>query len=107
MVKVIEIPVEIKGQQLRIRVRPPRLYSVFRVHDVGKKGRLQRVAGKRKTTGEWETQSWRLNLSHYKSVTDALVDLNSIADYITREQHEKAYDLIIKWFQKKIKKMLR
>ena len=48
------MPIEIRGQQLRIRVKDPRLFSVFRIHDVGRKGYLQRVAGKYKNKNKWE-----------------------------------------------------
>jgi len=63
------VTVEIKGQQLRIRMEDPKKFvkSSFRTQALGTKGRLQRVAGRIKPTGAWKTQAWRLNLSDYKS----------------------------------------
>jgi hypothetical protein len=46
-----------KGKFYRITVRPKGQFAVFRNHDVGKKGHLQRIAGKRKN-GTWDTQAW-------------------------------------------------
>jgi len=46
-----------KGKYYRVVVRPKTEFSSFRVHDVGRKGHIQRVAGRRKT-GRWDTQAW-------------------------------------------------
>lgn len=45
------------GKFYRITVRPKSEFVSFRNHDVGKKGHLQRVAGRRKS-GSWATQVW-------------------------------------------------
>jgi hypothetical protein len=55
------MPVELKGQQIRIRIRSPKQFTKFRTQDVGSPGKLQRIVGYSKKTG-WITQSWRLNL---------------------------------------------
>lgn len=89
------MPVEIKGQQLRIRLLSPRRFEKFRIHDVGEKGRLQRVAGYSKKLG-WATQAWRLNLKDYKSfseVHDEIVSLN-----LPRKKEEKALRLAWEYF---------
>src|SRR3989344_4036194 len=46
-----------KGNFYRIEVRPKREFVTFRVQDVGKKGGLERLAGKR-SSGSWDTVSW-------------------------------------------------
>ncbi len=46
-----------KGKYYRVVVRPKSEFSSFRLHDVGRKGHIQRLAGKRKT-GSWDTQAW-------------------------------------------------
>lgn len=97
---MVKIPVEIKGQQLRIRVQSPKNFSKFRILDVGKKGRLHAVLGKLKDSDKWDIQAWRLNLSTYRNPKDALDDLTMIysKDEITNEQYKKAGRLVYKWF---------
>src|SRR5690349_19090526 len=46
-----------KGNFYRIEVRPKSEFVTFRVQDVGKKGGLERLAGKR-SSGSWDTVSW-------------------------------------------------
>src|SRR3990167_5878169 len=46
-----------KGKFYRIEVRPKSEFVTFRNQDVGKKGGLERLAGKR-TSGSWDTVSW-------------------------------------------------
>ncbi len=46
-----------EGKFYRVAVRPKNEFVVFRNHDVGRKGHLQRIAGKRKN-GTWDTQAW-------------------------------------------------
>jgi len=46
-----------KGDFYRIEVRPKSEFKTFRVQDVGKKGGLERLAGKR-TSGSWDTVTW-------------------------------------------------
>mgnify|MGYP001596573682 CR=1 FL=1 len=45
------------GKFYRIEVRPKREFITFRNQDVGKKGGLERLAGKR-SSGSWDTISW-------------------------------------------------
>jgi len=45
------------GKFYRIVVRPKGEFVSFRNHDVGKKGHIQRLAGRRKS-GSWATQAW-------------------------------------------------
>lgn len=46
-----------KGQFYRIEVRPKSEFVTFRTQDVGEKGGLERIAGKRQS-GSWDTQAW-------------------------------------------------
>jgi hypothetical protein len=46
-----------KGKFFHIEVRPKRDFKIFRIQDVGKKGGLERVAGKR-PSGSWDTVAW-------------------------------------------------
>lgn len=49
-----------KGKFYRIEIRPKGQFSTFRVQDVGKKGGLERLAGKR-LSGSWDTVSWLIS----------------------------------------------
>jgi len=89
---------EIKGQQLRIRMLSPKRFTKFRTQDVGKKGRLQRLAGYSPKTG-WETQSWRLNLSNYKSFDDFKRDLLRIK--ISPQKREHSLTQALKYYRKR------
>ena len=46
-----------KGHFYRIEVRPKSEFVTFRVQDVGQKGGLERLAGKR-SSGSWDTVTW-------------------------------------------------
>jgi hypothetical protein len=46
-----------KGRFYRIEVRPKSEFVRFRIQDVGIKGDLERLAGKR-SSGSWDTVSW-------------------------------------------------
>ncbi len=71
------MPVEVAGQQLRIRIKSPKQFTKFRIQDVGRRGRLQRVAAWSLTTG-WQTVGWRLNLSTYSTKAEAESDLEKL-----------------------------
>lgn len=45
------------GNYYRIIVRPKEEFVTFRTQDVGDRGHIQRIAGKR-TSGSWDTQAW-------------------------------------------------
>ncbi len=87
--------VEIKGQQLRIRIKNPRRYNIFRIHDVGIRGRLQRVAGWSKKTG-WQTQAWRLNMKDYRDVDEIIAEIKSLN--LRRDIEKRAIDKAVKYF---------
>jgi len=46
-----------KGEYYHIEVRPKSQFVSFRTQDVGRKGHIQRVAGKR-SSGSWSTAKW-------------------------------------------------
>ncbi len=46
-----------EGEFYRIEVRKKRDFTTFRYHDVGSKGHLMRLSGKR-STGSWGTAAW-------------------------------------------------
>lgn len=45
------------GLYYRVEVRPKSGFIAFRTHDVGRKGHMQRVAGRR-ASGSWATVAW-------------------------------------------------
>ncbi len=45
------------GKFYRIEIRPKSEFVTFRTQDVGKKGGLERIAGKR-PSGSWDTATW-------------------------------------------------
>lgn len=94
--------VEIVGEQLRLRILSPRLCvpDSFRIQDVGRSGRLQRVACISRRSRRFMTQSWRLNLSDYSSPEDAAAELSSIKG-ISRSQKSRASGLIRAWFSRR------
>ncbi len=49
-----------KGKFYRIEVRPKSDFKTFRTQDVGEKGGLERIAGKR-ATGSWATATWLIS----------------------------------------------
>lgn len=51
-----------KGKFYRIEVRPKGDFTSFRVQDVGGKGGLERLAGRR-SSGSWDTVSWLIEKS--------------------------------------------
>lgn len=94
---------EIKGQQLRIRVLQPSIFvkGTFRTQDVGGKGKLHRIGGILKYNKKWATQSWRLNLTHYRTYEEARRDLSKIDYSITDENFKLANKLLKEWYIKK------
>ncbi|HEY0979678.1 MAG TPA: hypothetical protein VGE23_02470 [Candidatus Paceibacterota bacterium] len=59
----------------RIEVRPGRDFKMFRTQDVGQKGGLERVAGKR-ASGSWDTQAWLISKksAHVTSAGRLVID---------------------------------
>jgi hypothetical protein len=61
-----------KGKFYRIEVRPKGDFTTFRVQDVGEKGGLERLAGRR-SSGSWDTVSWLISKEDAKVVKGRLV----------------------------------
>lgn len=51
-----------EGEYFRIIVRPENDFVTFRYHDVGEKGHIMRLAGKRQS-GSWATHAWLISKS--------------------------------------------
>jgi hypothetical protein len=49
-----------QGDYYRIVVRPKEQFTIFRYHDVGQPGHIQRLAGKR-SSGSWDDQAWLIS----------------------------------------------
>ena len=52
-----------RGEFFHIEVRPKSQFKTFRNQDVGEKGGIERVAGRR-ATGGWDTQKWLISKEH-------------------------------------------
>lgn len=51
------------GRFFHIEVRPSAQFVAFRVQDVGSRGGVERVAGRR-ATGSWDTAKWLVEKTH-------------------------------------------
>lgn len=51
------------GDYFHIEVRPKAQFTTFRNQDVGERGGIERVAGKR-SSGSWDTQKWLIGKAH-------------------------------------------
>jgi hypothetical protein len=49
-----------EGEFFHVEVRPKSQFVTFRTQDVGEKGGIERVAGKRES-GSWDTQKWLIS----------------------------------------------
>ncbi len=61
-----------KGDYFRIVVRPKEEFTTFRYHDVGEKGHIIRLAGKR-SSGSWDTQAWLISKNDAHIEGDTLI----------------------------------
>lgn len=61
-----------RGAFFHIQVRPKSEFRFFRNQDVGRKGGLERVAGRR-PNGSWATQKWLIGKEHAHRVGKRLV----------------------------------
>jgi hypothetical protein len=52
-----------EGEYYHIEVRPKDEFVSFRTHDIGEKGGIQRVGGKR-SSGSWDDQKWLISKEH-------------------------------------------
>jgi len=61
-----------EGEYFRINVRPKDEFTTFRYQDVGEKGHILRLAGKR-SSGSWDTQVWLISKDDAHIEGDTLV----------------------------------
>lgn len=61
-----------KGKFFHIQVRPKSDFKIFRIQDVGKKGGLERLAGKR-PSGHWDTVAWLVSKDNAKIKNKELI----------------------------------
>jgi hypothetical protein len=61
-----------EGDYFRIAVRSKEQFTMFRYHDVGEKGHILRLAGKR-SSGSWDTQVWLISKDDAHIQGDKLV----------------------------------
>jgi hypothetical protein len=61
-----------EGDYFRIVLRPKEEFATFRFHDVGEKGHILRLAGKR-SSGSWDTQAWLIHKADAHLEGDTLV----------------------------------
>ncbi|HRH24669.1 MAG TPA: hypothetical protein PK109_03735 [Candidatus Paceibacterota bacterium] len=64
------------GKFYHIEIRPKGQFTSFRTQDVGKKGGLERVAGRR-SSGSWATATWLVSKDHARMVGKKLVITNA------------------------------
>lgn len=61
-----------EGDYFRIVVRPKEQFTTFRYHDIGEKGHILRLAGKR-SSGSWDTQVWLISKDDAHLEGEALI----------------------------------
>jgi len=61
-----------EGDYFRVVVRPKDDFTTFRYHDVGERGHILRLAGKR-SSGSWDTQAWLISKEDAHREGDTLV----------------------------------
>ncbi len=62
-----------RGQYYHITVRPKSEFTSFRVQDVGRKGGVQRVAGRR-PSGSWATHKWLISKTEATKFGNKLIN---------------------------------
>lgn len=76
-----EVNSSYEGNFIRIEVAPKEQFVLFRNHDVGRRGGIERVAGQKKS-GNWENQAWLIS-KHIAEVKDGkLLPKNSHAEKV-------------------------
>lgn len=84
-----------EGDYFRIVVRSKQQFTTFRYHDVGEKGHILRLAGKR-SNGSWDTQVWLVSKDDAHIEGDTLVadtdDARSMIEALgSKPKHVKGY----------------
>jgi hypothetical protein len=95
------MPVEIVGQSLRIQITEPKYDDIiYRTLDVGEPGKMMFIRMLDKKTGEWTTQSIRLNLADYDKWEDVVKDLERVKHMINEKTYKQAYELAKDFYEK-------
>lgn len=79
------------GRYYRVEVRPKGGFTAFRNHDVGQRGHIQRVAGRR-PSGSWATVAWLIgkedaHVERGRLVADSSAAKKLIAQLAARPTH--------------------
>jgi hypothetical protein len=77
-----------EGDYYRITVRDKNQFSSFKTHDVGDKGKIQRIAGHR-PSGSWDTQAWLISKDIAKKVGNILETSNKDVKTLLKELGSK------------------
>jgi hypothetical protein len=77
-----------RGEYYHIEVRPSSEFTTFRTQDVGDKGGIERVAGKR-SSGSWDTQKWLISKDHAHLEDGRIVADTSDAKEVLRDLGSK------------------
>lgn len=78
-----------QGQYYHITVRPKTEFKSFRVQDVGHKGGVQRVAGRR-SSGSWATHKWLIAKTDARKVGRKLVGTSAEARRVLKTLSSEA-----------------
>lgn len=77
-----------EGNFFRIVVRPKQEFTSFRIQDIGDKGHIERLAGRR-SSGSWDTQAWFISKSDAHMESKRLVadtdDARKVIDTLQTE----------------------
>lgn len=81
-----------EGNYYRIEVRPKGEFTMFRYHDIGSPGQIQRLAGRR-TSGSWDDQAWLIEKHMAHREGDRLIadnpDAKKVLETIGPAMHVK------------------
>ncbi len=79
-----------EGDFFHIEVRPKGEFKTFRTQDVGEKGGIERVAGRRES-GSWDTQKWLIGKRHAHIENGKLIadtdDARHVIEQLGSEPH--------------------
>lgn len=77
-----------EGDYYRIILRPKEEFVTFRFQDVGERGHLQRLAGKR-TSGSWSTHAWLISKADARVEGGKIVSDNADVNQLLRTLRTK------------------
>lgn len=89
------MPIEIKGQQLRVRIASPKRGKKFGTQVLSP--RLSRVS--MRTDHHWETQAWRINLSRFPTLGAAFREIDELL--ISAAKKREAKVLVRRWWKQR------